>query len=54
MAYNYVVTVRLIAVEKPRRPRASPRARGSPPDPRAREQIFDADEPYRRCADLSI
>ena len=40
MAYNYVVTVRLIAVEKPRRPRASPRARGSPPDPRAREQIF--------------
>ena len=54
MAYNYVVTVRLIAVEKPRHPRASPRARGIPPDPRAREQIFDADEPYRRCADLSI
>jgi hypothetical protein len=53
MAYNYVVTVRLIAVEKPRRPRASPRARGSR-DPRAREQIFHADEPYRRCADLSI
>lgn len=30
MAYNYVVTVRLIAVENPRHPRASPRARGSP------------------------
>ena len=52
MAYNYVVTVRLIAVEKPRHPRASPRARGAPT--RARANKFDADEPYRRCADLSI
>jgi len=51
MAYNYVVTVRLIAVENSleRRPaRAAARTRHQ------RKQIFVVDEPYRRCADLSI
>lgn len=49
MAYNYVVTVRLIAVEKPRHPRASPRARANksstPMNPTAAVPTSRSDHP---------